>query len=364
MSEVDIIKSLTDFGLTKEEAIDLKSRLSASDYLEMAASLGSDDFGESFFNVDKILKKYGVDMSKRKANETASRKVRYDFENLSETVEFIDLLEEHGVKYTIGSVTSLIIESESEDISEKIKSFMENKYDKKAKEAKKKLDNLSPRNPIVQAMSQRSGGGYHTNQKKVIDRKKKYKDKYFESKDIPIGSKVKVGGSSGVVEIAKGPQNTIGINIDGKIKMVKKNEVEELNETVLGITTPENLLRLKELAGVRSTVKENPITVDDELDGIDFEAGDDLVSVDEPLEPTSADNEISDVQIIPSEVQENPSEGLQSASMTSIVDSVETIRGCLSEIRLSEFQQVISMLNELLISTKNMGRNFLGEGRE
>ena len=45
MEQNDVVQSLIQFGLTKDEAVNLKVRLSAGDYLEIASALDSDDFG-------------------------------------------------------------------------------------------------------------------------------------------------------------------------------------------------------------------------------------------------------------------------------------------------------------------------------
>jgi hypothetical protein len=52
------------------------------------------------------------------------------------------------------------------------------------------------------------------------------------------------------VRIQKGPHNTVGIVLDGKLKMVDKNEITHLDEHVMGMIAMPTLGRIKQLAGL------------------------------------------------------------------------------------------------------------------
>lgn len=343
MEQNDVVQSLIQFGLTKDEAVNLKVRLSAGDYLEIASALDSDDFGKAFMIVSKILKKYGIDLVNKKIDEGNEVLDVFSFED--EINKFIESVELSDVEY-----------SDSENNIEGDE-MNEDKYDKKAKAAKEKLANLKPRNPMIPAMAQKSGGGAHVNKKKVIDRKKKYKNRYFESTNFEVGSKVKCGEETGVVEIAKGPNNTLGINVNGELKMVDKSEVEVLKETSIN---PE-LEKIKKLAGIQTEavfptieIQDEPVDLDLPLEPVDDVAIDTLLDV-------SDDFGSEEVEIVPSE---ELAFDTKSEAYACIAQSVADIHAKLSDVRVSEFKDVIALISELASSTRNLGRNFLGEGKE
>jgi hypothetical protein len=67
-----------------------------------------------------------------------------------------------------------------------------------------------------------------------------------------IGDKVTVGDKEGTVRIPSGPRDTIGVMIDGKMKMVDRDKVRRLDEESLesaafGYLTPD---RMRSLAGL------------------------------------------------------------------------------------------------------------------
>lgn len=64
------------------------------------------------------------------------------------------------------------------------------------------------------------------------------------------GERVRVGLSEGVVEIANGPYDTIGIRIEGRLRMVEKARVKRLNERLMAMTVIPDLKRMQQLAGI------------------------------------------------------------------------------------------------------------------
>lgn len=72
-----------------------------------------------------------------------------------------------------------------------------------------------------------------------------------EADELTQGDKVKVDGREGVVRIANGPGGTVGVVVNGKMHMFDRDDVERLDETVVGFTSMPSLLRMQELAGIR-----------------------------------------------------------------------------------------------------------------
>lgn len=57
------------------------------------------------------------------------------------------------------------------------------------------------------------------------------------------------------VTIARGPNNTVGIKLNGKTTMVNRKHLQMLDEHVLGMTAMPSLGRIKQLAGIRKPVQ-------------------------------------------------------------------------------------------------------------
>lgn len=65
-----------------------------------------------------------------------------------------------------------------------------------------------------------------------------------------IGDDVRVGDEEGTIKIPHGPNNTVGVMIDGKLRMVKAKDVKPLKEGVLGFAPMLDLQRMQQLAGI------------------------------------------------------------------------------------------------------------------
>jgi hypothetical protein len=83
-----------------------------------------------------------------------------------------------------------------------------------------------------------------------------------------VGDPVIVGDESGIVKIAHGPNDTVGVMFDGKLRMVKKTTVKLEEGAVLGVPSLISPDRLRELAGipVPITVAQAPCEASDALD--------------------------------------------------------------------------------------------------
>jgi hypothetical protein len=55
----------------------------------------------------------------------------------------------------------------------------------------------------------------------------------------------------GTVYLPKGPHDTVGVKIQGKSMMVKRDKLNKLEEQVLGMTIMPNLERMQQLAGIQ-----------------------------------------------------------------------------------------------------------------
>lgn len=76
--------------------------------------------------------------------------------------------------------------------------------------------------------------------------------------DLSIGDAVEFEGNKAVVKLPKGPGNTVGVTIKGKMEMVNRKDVSKIDEGVLGMTAMPNLARMQQLAGIPD-VTEVPI---------------------------------------------------------------------------------------------------------
>lgn len=84
-----------------------------------------------------------------------------------------------------------------------------------------------------------------------------------------IGAAVRIGDDQtdpsewqdAVVKVVRGPNDTVGVMIDGEITMVHKNEVHPIKEGVLGMTAMPAIQRMQELAGIAPSPDASPVQV-------------------------------------------------------------------------------------------------------
>jgi len=108
------------------------------------------------------------------------------------------------------------------------------------------------------------------------DRNGKYKkkpevDECMET--FHIGDRVMVGEDEGAVKITNGPAGTIGVIINGEIRMVEAKDVKTISESVIGFTGVPDLLRMRELAGMHAGVINEFSTIGNEVDTSEIDGG-------------------------------------------------------------------------------------------
>jgi hypothetical protein len=255
----------------------------------------------------------------------------------------------------------------------------------------------APRNPTVASMKlHKTGGGVHKepsdDDKNPLSRKAKHKKKFFEEKKFVTGEEVMYNDNEYHVTVPDAPNNTIGLRIDGRTKMVNKSDVEKIEESVLGMTGINPLNRLKELAGIRTESNEETSSVlgdsnksefanedyeSDEWHDIDFGDWDAEVDDIEPdVEMNGFDDigpelpdDMTDKPVVPSAIDLSPVPSLtntvnaNSSAMSQIQTHLNSIQGLLGEVKLSEFRSIIAKLDSLSVQVRSMGRDYLGESR-
>lgn len=287
---------------------------------------------------------------------------------------------------------------------ESIEEKMSKKPEKRAKDAKAKIDSMKARNPVVAAVKTRGGAGAHDNGKdpRKVDkfgRGAKHKARFDEEIGYEVGEEVMVGEVAGQVKIPHGPNGTIGVIMNGQLEMVAESEVSRLDEGVIGMMKPVNpLFRLRELAGL-------PLESNDDFSGIEvveapeidpegiLAAGpvvddledmevDSMADMDGDIEDNMEEPLTLDVEI-PSDDLELPADAgvpgavgtdpimpvgntlpTQSEAMSQIEDALNSIQAGLADIRLSEYKSLIQKLQDLTNQAQMMGRDYLGERRK
>ena len=78
--------------------------------------------------------------------------------------------------------------------------------------------------------------------------------------DFEIGDEVVVEGKQGIVKIPSGPNNTVGIIVENKLKMFDQNQISRLDEMVLGMLALNPINRIKQLAGIDEQSGQNEQT--------------------------------------------------------------------------------------------------------
>lgn len=148
-------------------------------------------------------------------------------------------------------------------------------------------------------------------------------DKHIHERafDVNIGDEVSVNGEDGIVKIAHGPNNTVGVLIDGEITMVHRGEIKPLKEHVLGMTNMPDLKRMQQLAGIM----------------IDNIAPADMQSL--STEPQA-----------PIEVIDVPSDGCDGNCDPKIAidDAIEKIEQLLPQLRVGDYKDVTQRLQKAM----------------
>lgn len=456
MEAFDLVNSLKSLGLDEKTAENLKSLLRGDDLMNLINALNTEDLGRGIAMANEILGKYNVILGGsnqveeyRKAEmEALKRGDLFAVENfinewlapvstsLAEGFNYavelgedsmdkvLDWLDENKIEYlaqtpsvfqikcedraaayrvskALSSIMGRAVVRDSQEVEDELVS--EKKADRRIRDAKAKLDNMKDRNPVVQGMIGRGGGGAHKggNAKKhdADGRNAKYKPRYDEDFDLE-GDEL------------------------GELPMNEENDGERLEEGVMGMQGLEPIFRLKELAGIRGEKKieeTDLVPVEDEEPELDgplapgpVDMGDELpaddmamdadpamdldpaaaadMAMDAPADDMGMDMGMDDMGMgdmaadpmggdlgaldadpmggMPGDLPPMPTEPVlgigmpnQSEAMMTIEDSLNGIQSKLPEIRLSEYKSLLIKLQDLTAQVQNMGRDYLGERR-
>lgn len=450
---VDISKVLTQLGVDPKEAQNLGNKMNGIDYLNLANAV-NDDSPAGKATAKQILSKYGVKLSKvpqmdntrlesifsgirqGKAFEEAAimEHVRPISEmnspaavmsgyssfvraaNDSDADMLRDWLDENEIDYQNNDKHTFLVQSADRESTYKLNHFMSRLNGKtsvmdaakdieEAKDMKKDLP--KSRNPFAAQLASKkvSGGGIHQDKSKKADawdRGAKHKKPYVgegleETTHYTQGEVVKFGENEVPVHIPAGPNGTVGLLIDGKVKMVREGDITRTDEGILGMTKIDPLYRLRELAGIRGAslaednfgTVDNPLDVADDFDDMDVAPTDidgdiDLAAPDmetdfggddlgvDPLADVSPDMGNPEMNIapdagIPGALGSEPVmsvEPPQSGAYGQILDHLNTIQNSLGDVKLSEYRSLIAKLEDLAVQVKGMGRDYLGEMRK
>lgn len=467
MDKLDLSAELVSRGVDQDAANKLKGLINGNDLMNLIAALKNKEQPyQGQIEAQKILGKYGIKLGRTNVRDNylnakfeslrtgsaldetfgVMTRVNEGFTYAVEVSEqsrdrVLDWLDENQVEYQATSPVAYRIECGDRDVayrtgralseilrkptvrdSVEIEEKMSKKPDKRVKDAKAKMADLKPRNPIVAVAKTRSGAGAHDGGKdprKVdkLGRGSKHKPRFDEEIDFAIGEDVMVGEVAGQVKIPHGPNGTIGVIMNGQLEMVAENEVNRLDEGVMGMMKPVNpLFRLRELAGL-------PLTNEDDFEGIeiadapeidpegvlsagpvgadapqdmdvdgmgadpvadpmdDMDGGMDagMGSIDTPADDMSlpGDDAMDAPMDVPADAgipgalgtdPVDPVAGMamaptQSDAMAQIEDALNNIQSGLADIRLSEYKSLIQKLQDLTNQAQMMGRDYLGEQR-
>lgn len=468
MDKLDLSDELVRRGVDQEAANHLKGEIEGNDLMLLVQAFNDKERPyQGQIEAEKILGKYGIKLGRTNVrdnylnakfeslrsgsalDETFGVMTRIN-EGFTYAVEVseqtrdrvLDWLDENQVEYQATSPVAYRVECGDRDVayrtgralseilrkptvrdSVEVEEKMSKNPDKRVKDAKAKMADLKPRNPVVAAVKTRGGAGAHDGGKdpRKVDkfgRGTKHKPRFDEEIDFAIGEDVMVGEVAGQVKIPHGPNGTIGVIMNGQLEMVAETEVSRLDEGVMGMMKPVNpLFRLRELAGL-------PMTAEDDFEGIEIAdapeidpegmlsagpvGGDAAMDMDvdgmgaDPVEDPMADMDggmdapmdapmdmpADDMSLpgddamdapmdvpadagIPGAIGTDPIDPVagmaavptQSDAMAQIEDALNNIQTGLADIRLSEYKSLIQKLQDLTNQAQMMGRDYLGEQR-
>lgn len=433
MDKFDLADVLMQYGVDGSAAQKLKGEISGNDLMDLVGYLKNNGQGVQLNKAAQILGKYGVKLGSVKSmdnyldakyeslrsgqslDETFGVMTKID-EAFSYAVQVteqnrdrvLDWLDENQVAYQATSPTNYRIECGDRDVAYRTgralseilrkptvrdsveieEKSMSKNPDKRVRDAKAKMADMKPRNPVVQAMA--------------------------------------ATGKSGSVHKAD-PRKTdkFGRGAKHKPRFDEEIDNDNLTEGVMGMKPVNPLFRLRELAGlpgldeddfdgievaeIPATDPEGPLApgpvdmdvpgdeempaddleggmMDTDLDGgvdmgDEMPAGDDLdVDLGEPATDMDAmahddiggiaPDPIAPDAGVPGALGTDPVEPVpgmapamptQSDAMAQIEDSLNAIQAGLADIRLSEYKSLIQKLQDLTNQAQMMGRDYLGE---
>lgn len=460
MEPFDLVNSLKGLGVDEKTAEFLKTKLTGDDLMGVINALNTEDLGAGIEQANQILGKYNVtlggsnhvdeyrnaELDALKRGELfavenfinewlspVSSKIAEGFNYAVELGEdsrdkVLDWLDEQKIEYLAQRPGVFHIKCEDRAaayrVSKALSGIMgrpvvrdsqmvedddivaEKNTNKRLRSAQDKLANMKDRNPVVQGMIGRGGGGAHKGDARKQDefsRKAKYKGRYDEDFDLEDAE------------------------LDGDHPMNEENDADRLEEGVMGTVGLQPIFRLKELAGIKGgaeKVEETdlvPVEDDDHIAdmaadaamadigqpdvdssvelggdlegaadmaldvpaddmggdmdlGMDPMAGDELgmdAPIADPMGDPLADPLADPMGGVPGDLPPmaaEPALGVgmpsQSEAMMTIEDSLNGIQAKLPEIRLSEYKSLVLKLQDLAMQVQNMGRDYLGERRK
>ncbi len=276
-----------------------------------------------------------------------------------------------------------------------------NDFKKRANQAKDKITKLKPRDPHALAaslMQAKSGGPmnaqHKVDQKDIFNRKAKHKTReYGEKIELEAKDNVLVNGREAIITIPKGPQGLVGVLMDGQLVMVNRDDIQRIDEGVLGFTKIDPLFRLRELAGLPPAPQHSPGDVsmpDDNVavftdkvsdPGDDMPGGvpgdidplaqspEDLGNPDDLGDPDDLAGLSSIEPVADPSVDPMPSvdvvgtQSEPSPAMTAIDDHLNNVQLSLPDVKISEYKMVLHKLQDLANQLQSMGKDYLGERR-
>jgi len=220
-----------------------------------------------------------------------------------------------------------------------------------------------------------------------------------------IGDPVAVDGEEATVKVPSGPGDTVGVLINGELKMVDKKSVHPLNEGVLGMTAMPglkpsgDLQRIRELAGLPADSMDDPMaqppmTPPTEVDapevglpGVDagVDAGDEAGLPPEGMDDIHHSTDMADVpseepamEMPPvgdmggdemggdmgapaPEMGGIPSPGSALEDAAALDQAITDIENLIPNVKISEYKTLVARLEALVSMAKSAGKAALTE---
>lgn len=189
--------------------------------------------------------------------------------------------------------------------------------------------------------------------------KKEYKDAPF---DPNLGDDVRIGEEEGIVKIQNGPNNTMGVTIDGEMTMVNKKDVNKLEEGILGMTALQDIRRMKELAGLPvdpMDAAQDTSPLDIEVETVDPQAylapgpvadipAEETSIAPAPCPPTPAVAPVAPVAEVPAEIEMSCEPIKTTMTFDGVVCALDEIEEALPNLMFRDAKCVRDRLNKLI----------------
>lgn len=447
MDKFDLADTLMKYGVAASAAQKLKGVINGPDLMDLVSYLKNNGQGVQLAKAAEILGKYGVKLGGTQSmdkyldakyegvrtgkalDETfgvmtkMSEGFSYALEVSEQTRDrVLDWLDENQVEYQATSPISYRIECGDREgayrtgraLSEilrkptvrdsvEIEEKMSKNPNKRVKDAKAKMADIKPRNPVVQAMAATGkSGSVHGDKdaRKDAGRKAKYKPRYDEEIDTTISEGVMgmkpVNPLFRLRELAGLPMGMAEDDFSG-IEIADAPEIDPEGKLAAGpvdLGAPADGVDAMgdmdmDVDGMGADPVADPMDdmdggMDTGLDGgVDMDLGGDAdmgmddMGADLPGDDMAAmaHDDIGGIAPdagIPGAIGTDPVDPVagmapaaptQSDAMAQIEDALNNIQTGLADIRLSEYKSLIKKLQDLTNQAQMMGRDYLGEMR-